>query len=470
MNILLSTQRLLGGTLMLFISLFLMMLGNGLQGSLLSIRGGDEGFSTLALSIVMTGYYIGYYMGSYITPTYIKRVGYVRVFAAMVAFASVAALIYAMWVTEHAWFLMRFLTGFSFAGIYVVAESWLNYQTHNENRAKVLAVYVIVLYLGMVAGQAFLNLADTNGYFLFALSSVVISIAAVPLLLTSRPSPVIEETDSMSIKQLYRRSPLGVVSVFLTNYVCGGLLAMSAIYAKSIGMTTKEISIFISSAFIGIILFQFPIGYISDRIDRRKVIITLGFVGALLTAVAVLVDTFLLLVLVFGLFGGLILPLYAICIAYVNDRLTPQEILPATSVLLKISGIAQMFAPISIGYMMSVYGVQAYFVVLGVVCLAIALFGLYRAMTSANQVDVEDMSDYTPMVMNATVSSFSLAHDNLQLEFDFSGAQNPPDDDDRDDNDNDNRSRADSDDSDDSGDDGDDSDENNETHVNQATH
>ena len=202
------------GTWVLFVSLFMMMLGAGLQGSLLGIRGSDEGFTTLTLSLIVSGYYLGYLGGSFVVPSYIKRVGYVRVFAALVAIASVAAVAYAMFVEQYTWFLMWVLTGFCFAGIFMVSESWLNSQTHNENRAKVLGLYVIVLFLGMSTGRLFLNFGDTSGYYLFAMASIVISVASVPLLLTSRKVPVSEETGNLTVLQLYKRSPLGTVSIF----------------------------------------------------------------------------------------------------------------------------------------------------------------------------------------------------------------------------------------------------------------
>lgn len=248
------------GTWVLFSSLFLMMLGAGLQGSLLGIRGADEGFSTLTLSLISTGFYLGYLAGSIAVPIWLKRVGYIRVFAALVAVASVAAIAYAMMVEQYIWLLMRVLTGFCFAGIFMVSESWLNTQTHNDNRAKVLGVYVIVLFLGMAIGQLMLSLGDVSGYFLFALGSVVISLAAVPLLLATRPAPVIEESAvTLNVFKVYKRSPLGVISVFFASVINGGIVGMAAIYAKTIDMPTDKIALFVASAYIGVIFLQFPI-------------------------------------------------------------------------------------------------------------------------------------------------------------------------------------------------------------------
>lgn len=425
-NLLITINTMFAGMGMLFVSLFLMMLGAGLQGSLLGIRGDNEGFSTLMLAFISSGYYLGFFGGSIIVPNLLKRVGYIRVFAALIAVSSVAAVAYAMFVDQHVWFAMRVLTGFCFAGIYMVAESWLNSQTHNENRAKVLSTYVIVLFVGMSVGQLFLNFGDINGYYLFAMASVMISVASVPLLLTKRAAPLVEEsTTTLSLYTLFKRSPFGATASFFANFINGALVGMAAIYAKTIGMPTEQISLFVASAFIGVILFQFPIGSLTDRIDRRKAIIALFILSALISAVAMTVTTFGALTLLYALLGGVSLPLYAICIAYVNDRLNPEEVLPATSSLIKISGIANMIAPILVGYLMTNIGTQWFFGSVTVVAALTAVFGVYR-MFKGESVDIEEQSEYTPIGVDSTAATLTLAHEGIQLEFDFGEAHRRP--------------------------------------------
>lgn len=426
-ELLLSIQSIFAGTGVLFSCLFLLMLGSGLQGSLVSIRGTDEGFSTLILSLISTGFYIGFFAGSLVVPMWLKRVGYIRVFAALAAVASVTAVAYAMYVDEYVWFAMRLMTGICISGIFLICESWLNYQTHNENRAKVLGAYVIIMFLGMTAGQFLLNFGDINGYFLFALGSVVISLASVPLLLTTRPVPVIEETTSnLSIMQLYRRSPLGTVSAFFANYINGSLVGLSAIYGKSIAMPTGQIALFVASAYIGVILFQLPIGYLSDKVDRRKIIIGLCVMACVLVFFAMGTHSNQLLILLFCLLGGVVFPLYAICLAYVNDRLKPEEVLPATTALLKIAGIGNMIAPMLTGWVMVTWGAEWFFGMIGVVAAIVVIFGLYRMKQV--EIDVEEQGEFSPMSMVATAATMSLAHEGIQLEFDFGDAhRKPPD-------------------------------------------
>lgn len=421
-----NLSTMFAGMGVLFVSLFLMMLGAGLQGSLLGIRGDNEGFSTLTLSLIASGYYVGFFGGSVIVPNLLKRVGYIRVFAALIAISSVAAVAYAMFVEQYTWFAMRVLTGFCFAGIYMVAESWLNSQTHNENRAKVLSTYVIVLFVGMSVGQLFLNFGDINGYYLFAMASVIISVASVPLLLTKRPAPLVEETaTTLSMWTLFKRSPFGAVASFSANFINGAIVGMAAIYAKTAGMPTEQIALFVASAFVGVIVFQFPIGLLTDRMDRRKAIIGLCILSTVISATAMTVSDTTTLIILFALLGGVSLPLYAVCIAYVNDRLNPEEILPATSSLIKISGIANMIAPTLVGYLMTNIGTQWFFGSVTVVAAATVAFGIYR-MVMGDNIVIEEQGEYAPIGVATTAATLSLAHEGVQLEFDFGEAHRKP--------------------------------------------
>lgn len=412
-----SAVSIFSGTGILLGCLFVLMLGSGLQGSLVSIRASDEGFSMIAISSISTSYYAGFFMGSIVIPILLKRVGYIRVYAALVAIASVAAVAYAMLVGEIYWVIMRLVSGVCFAGIFMICESWLNTQTHNDNRAKVLSLYVVVLYLGLMAGQFLLNYGDISGYFLFALGSVVISLASVPLLLTTRPAPVIEETvSSLSVKQLYKRSPLGAVATFFVNYMNGTFAGLGAIFAKNIGMSTSQIALFIAASFFGVIIFQMPIGYLSDKVDRRKVLIIISALLVVVAAAAVELDKEWLIYVSFAL-GALLYPMYALCIAYVNDRLEPEEILPATSALLKISGTGNMISPLITGWIMVQYGAAWFFGVLAIVAAIIVGFGLYRA--AVHDIDTEHQTEFSPMGTSTTAATMTLAHESHQLEFDF---------------------------------------------------
>ncbi|MEJ6708148.1 MAG: MFS transporter, partial [Amylibacter sp.] len=257
----------------LLLGMFLLMLGNGVQGTLLGIRGSLEGFSAGSMSLIMSGYFIGFLGGSRLAPTLIRNVGHVRVFAALASFVSAALIFYAALPNEYVWFLLRVLVGFCFSGIYVVAESWLNDSATNETRGQALSAYLIVQMMGIVAAQWLLNFADVGGFILFIIISVAVSLSFAPILLTVSPAPVFQTTKPMSLHQLYVASPLGVVGTFLLGGIFSALFGMSAVYGTEKGMSVGEISFFVGIIYVGGMLFQYPIGWVSDRMDRRLLII-----------------------------------------------------------------------------------------------------------------------------------------------------------------------------------------------------
>ncbi len=274
----------------LLLGMGMLMLGNGLQGSLLGLRAISEGFGTTVTGLVMTGYFVGFLAGSTLAPRIVMNVGHVRVFSALASLASVAILIHVAAVEPLTWAAMRFMTGFAYAGLYVVAESWLNDRADNETRGQLLSVYMVVMFSGLALGQLLLNAADPGGFFLFLLTSVMISLAMVPIALTAGPAPAFEATEKISIRQLYRLSPLGVMGAAATGMAHGTLFALGAVYGDRIGLSIAEISLLMGITVVGGIVAQWPIGRLSDRFDRRRV----------LTAVALLAAIFALLAAVLG--------------------------------------------------------------------------------------------------------------------------------------------------------------------------
>ena len=196
---------------------------------------------------------------------------------------------------------------------------------------------------------------------------------------------------------------------------------MAAIYAKTIDMPTEKISLFVASAFVGVIIFQLPIGYLSDRTDRRKVIIGLSALSIVIVILSINSVNPNILIALFSLLGGLTLPLYAVCLAYVNDRLKPYEVLSANSALLKVSGVGSMISPLVVGYMMMNYGVSWFFGVVGIVAGIIVLFGFYRIIKGQN-VDIDEQGDYAPIGIGTTAATMLLTSEGMQLEFDFGEA------------------------------------------------
>ncbi|MBS7726170.1 MFS transporter [Pseudomonas lalucatii] len=289
----------------LFFGLGIIGLCIGAQGSLLGIRAELEGFDTLATGLLMSGYYVGFLLGSLRAPAIIQRVGHVRAFAALTALASMTILVHSVLVDPWVWGLMRLLTGFAVSAIYVVAESWLNQAADNRTRGQLLSLYMITMLAGLSAGQFLLNLSDPAGFELFTLISILISLAAIPILITATPMPAFESARPVSIATLYRLAPTGLVGSFLINACYAMVLGMGSVYASRLGMRVEQIALFMALLVLGGMLLQWPLGRLSDSRDRRTVIAASAVAAllfALISAQVGLTDnhSHLLLALLFG--------------------------------------------------------------------------------------------------------------------------------------------------------------------------
>ena len=259
----------------------LLMVGNGMQGTLLGIRGEIEGFSTTQMSIVMSAYFLGFLGGSRLAPRMIQRVGHVRVFAALASLISAVMILYPTFADPWAWTLGRVVIGFCFSVVYVTAESWLNDAADNSNRGKALSLYMIVQTTGIVLSQYLLLTADPSGFVLFVIPSVLVSLAITPILLSISPVPAFDTTKPMTLRTLAGYSPLGCVGMFLLGGVFAAQFGMAAVYGTAAGLSVAQISTFVSTFFIGAVLLQYPIGWISDRMDRRTLILIVAAIGGL---------------------------------------------------------------------------------------------------------------------------------------------------------------------------------------------
>ena len=385
----------------LLIGMMLLMIGNGVQGTLLGIRGSIEGFSTTQMSFVMSAYFLGFLFGSRMTPNMIRRVGHVRVFAALGSMVSAVLVAYAAAPDWIAWSLMRVLIGFSFSGVYITAESWLNNASTNETRGQALSLYMIMQMLGIISAQALLNVGDPSGYFLFVVPSILVSIAFTPILLTASPAPAFELTKPLNFVRLFEISPLGCVGIFLLGGVFSAQFGMASVWGSNVGLSVRDLSIFVAAIYVGGLILQYPIGWLSDRMDRRTLVLALAAFGAAVTVVPVLVEpSFAMLVVVAACMGGVSNPLYSLLVAYTNDFLDSADMAAASAGLIFINGVGAIGGPILTGWIMAQIGPSGFFLFIAVLFGMMAFYAGWR-MTRRASPATETTGAYTALAPTA---------------------------------------------------------------------
>jgi MFS family permease len=403
--------QVLGSSWALLLGMMLLMVGNGLQGTLLGVRGGLEDFSTFSMSIVMSAYFLGFLGGSRMAPAMIRRVGHVRVFAALASFISAVLILYPTLVHPAAWALGRVVIGFCFSGVYVTAESWLNNSANNDNRGQALSLYMIVQMTGIVAAQGLLAFGDPSGFILFVIPSVLVSISFAPILLSITPTPAFDTTKPMSLLTLWETSPLGCVGMFFLGSVFAVQFGMSAVWGIQAGLSVKEISLFVSAVYVGALVLQYPIGWISDRTDRRQLITVVAITGGMAAVCGVLAEgNFVLLLIAGALIGGTSNPLYALLIAYTNDFLEHDDMAAASGGLIFINGVGAISGPLVVGWIMGAIGPSGYFAYLSILMLGLGSYGLWR-MTRSSAPVVEGTGAYAPVFPSASPVAVELAQE-----------------------------------------------------------
>jgi MFS family permease len=364
----------------LLLGMGVLMLGAGLQSTLLGVRATLEGFPTVVTGVIMSCYYLGYLLGTLIAPRLLRQVGHVRVFAALAAVASVAILVQGCFVDALTWGAMRLMSGVCFAGIYVVAESWLNDRASRANRGRLFAVYMLVLYGGLGTAQFLLVLSDPRTPTLFMLVSVLISLAMVPIVISAQQLPGHAAPRKVSLPDLYRNSPLGVVGVTVSGLVSAIIFSMGPVYARLSGLDTGRVAAFMAASILAAVATQYPIGRLSDRMDRRTVIAAVCTLAAMVSGAIVAFPemphaAFLILA---ALFSGFALTLYSLSVSHVNDKLEPAQMVASSSTLLLLNGSAAAIGPLLAGSLMTAFGPRAYFATLASLTGALAVYDLWR--------------------------------------------------------------------------------------------
>ena len=394
--------QMLSGVWALLLGILLIMLGNGMHFTLIGLRGGIEGFSAAELAIVTSGYFMGFLSGARLTPLLIRRVGHVRVFAALGSFMSAALIAFTLLAEPWAWTLLRVLVGFCMSGIYVAAESWLNNAATNETRGKVLSAYMIAQTLGIIGAQGLLTLGDAATAALFIGASILVSISFAPILLSVTTAPAVEVARPMSLRNLFASSPLGTVGIFLLGSVYATQSGMGAVFGTQIGLSAAQIALFVAMLFAGALVLQYPIGWLSDRMDRRKLIFAAAVVGVASCALGWITGGGLWLLMAAAFFaGGVTTPLYALFLAYTNDFLSAENMPAASGGLVFTFGLGAIAGPLVTGWAMQGLGPFAFWLVLGATFAAMALYAAYR-MTQRSAPTADETERYLGVLPTAS--------------------------------------------------------------------
>ncbi|MEL0110426.1 MAG: MFS transporter [Rickettsiales bacterium] len=372
-QVLLSVSAVLAGA-------FLLLCGNGLLGTLLGVRLSMAAIEPIAIGTVMAAYFAGLLLGARYAEVVIRRFGHIRTFSALASIFSAATLVHAFFVEPITWGGLRFIEGFSAAGLFMCMESWLNDRAPNAVRGQVMSCYMIVVYAGLGLGQFLLLASEPAGFALFALTSVLVSLALVPVALTLAPAPELPEASAFGFRKLMEISPLGVVGAFGSGLVLGAVYSLAPSYTHAAGMDTEGTAWFMASVLLGGLLLQWPIGRLSDRFDRRKVIALVALATAAGSGAMFFVGlaNVPLLMAVAAFFGGAIYLIYPLSVTHANDFLPPGDLVAASGGLLTAYGIGAVVGPLLASGMMSWIGPQGLFAFCGITGVAVAAFALFR--------------------------------------------------------------------------------------------
>jgi MFS family permease len=390
----------------LLISVALLQTGNGIQGTLLPIRASVESFSTLSIALLGSTYFLGFIGGCLYGPKLVSLVGHIRVFTAMVALASTTSLIHGLIAEPVIWWLLRVTTGFSFAVLYVVIESWLNESATKDTRGTIFAIYLVINMTLMTLGQLLLLVFDIKGFELFAITSILISLAAMPVALSNTQAPKISPRIETNLKKIYRISPVGFIGCLSAGAASGSFWALAPKYASLAGFDVAGIALFMSITLMSGAVGQVPIGMLSDRFDRRLVMVIVSGLSAITSIAIVLLagsDSVNPYVLA-GLWGFFTFPIYGLAVAHANDFARPDQFVEVSSGLLLIYAFGAIAGPVAAAQLMTGVSAASLFGFNAAVQLLLIGFILWRS-TKRDSAPLEDYVRYIDALAAANSAS-----------------------------------------------------------------
>ncbi|WP_417671045.1 MFS transporter [Roseibium sp.] len=384
----------------------LLLLAGGLHGLLLPVRGLAEGFSDASLGLLGAGWAFGFMAGCLAVPMIVQRVGHIRSFGVLASLAAITVLLNLIFMQPAVWVVLRAISGFCFAGAAMIVESWLNERATNETRGRIFGIYTMINLAATTVGQMLLTLGDPSGYVFFVLGSIIYSLSLLPTALSTAASPTPLTQARLDPKLLWKNSPIAVVAIFLVGISNGAFGTLGAVYGRRIGLEVSDIAIMMSLALLVGALVQIPVGFLSDRLDRRLVLVAMALIamgiGSSLSLIGGL--TPLVTIALIAAFGGMVYSMYPVIVAHASDHADPGDFLKTSGGLLLIFGVGTMIGPLAAAGLMSATHPGALFQVTATAHFIMMIFALWR-MTQRAPVENEDKADFVPVIATGRLTT-----------------------------------------------------------------
>ncbi|OGT74844.1 MAG: hypothetical protein A3I13_05755 [Gammaproteobacteria bacterium RIFCSPLOWO2_02_FULL_47_50] len=383
----------------LLLGIGILLFGNGLQGTLLALRGIDEGFTETSIGFIMSMYFIGFVAGTFLCPGIIERVGHIRTFAAMAAICASTMILIGLWVDPWIWGIMRFILGICIVGIFMVTESWLNTQATNDNRGQIFSIYILVNLVFLAAGQFLILAGDIRSMELFAISAALFSISLVPVALTHIREPTPVKQIKLRLRDVYQTSSLGFMGSLISGLLGSLFWSLGPLFARLSDLSELGIALFMSTTILGGIVLQWPIGYWSDRTDRRTTIMSVSFISVFASLLVIFAPTMTHYWLAFCMFiyGGMMFSIYPLSVAHANDHPDATDRVAVTTNLLFVFGIGAALGPAIGGFLMHLLGRYMLFALF---ILAGTFLGCYAWYWKQHGIRIKDenKTHFTPLL------------------------------------------------------------------------
>jgi len=392
-------------------SAFLLFAG-GVNGLILPVRGEIEGFTAASLGLLGTGWAIGYVAGCLLTPALVAKVGHIRSFSVMCALAAITVLMALIFLTPYIWIPLRAISGFCFAGAAMIVESWLNERSDSKSRGKIFGFYTMINLAAMTAGQMVITLGDASGFLFFVVAAIVYCLALLPTALTASATPAALVSVKLDLRDLWRNSPIAVFAILMVGISNATFGTLAAVYGARVGLSITEIALFASIPILAGALAQVPVGILSDKFDRRKVLMGTAAVAILADLVFVFsgISTPLAILAMSGVFGASVFAMYPVIVAHASDHAAPGTFIQVSGGLLLVFGIGSIIGPTVAGFAMTSFGNNSLFAVTGVAHILLLGFAALRLRSSPPVAPNEKVAfQATPLPRSTTPETAVLA-------------------------------------------------------------